>query len=195
MFVVAGVIAGHYIGYDRIARKLGIGSEAAVVEWRAGEEDFPTIDTAGFTATQQQLLVLTQQEFLAQPAGTRYSEGASEAWCANFVSWVMKEAGEPLENPHSGSWRIPGTFTLKEYYESQDRFRSIDSGYEPKLGDVAVYRRSPVFGDHANIVLISDGGVLTTVGGNEGDRVRIYKNTEKNYQGLLGYGVLHGQTR
>lgn len=68
-----------------------------------------------------------------------------EPWCADFVSWVYKEAGHPLKNPNSGSWRIPGTYTLREYYEAQGAFRPADSGYEPQLGDVAIYEDSPGF--------------------------------------------------
>lgn len=154
------------------------------------EKSYPRIDTADLSDTQKKIATLTKQEYLAQSSGTKFSEGIDEAWCADFVSWIMKESGQPLANPNSGSWRIPGTFTLYDYYIAADRFEAVDSGYEPKLGDVAIYRGSPVFGDHTNIVLANENGVLTTVGGNEGDRIRIYINTEKKYTGLLGYGVL-----
>jgi hypothetical protein cdivTM_12329 len=46
-----------------------------------------------------------------------------------------------------------------------------------------------VFGDHTNIVLKNDDGVLTTVGGNEMNRIRVFTNRDKQYDGLLGYGV------
>lgn len=150
---------------------------------------FPEIPSDGLDPTQQKIIDITKQEFLAQPAGTKYSEGTDEAWCANFISWVYNEAGTPLENPNSGSWRIPGTFTLQEYYESNGRFHPADSGYTPQPGDVAIYQGSPIFGDHANIVLSSNNGAVTTVGGNEEGRIRIYENTEQNYEGLIGYGA------
>ncbi len=101
----------------------------------------------------------------------------------------MKQAGAPLKNPHTGGWRIPGTFTLREYYQKSGRFRPTDSGYQPQPGDVAIYRNSPIFGDHTNIVLKNDNGVLTTVGGNEANRIRVFVNRDKQYDGLLGYGV------
>ena len=101
----------------------------------------------------------------------------------------MYQAGAPLKNPHTGGWRIPGTFTLREYYQAAGRFKSADSDYQPRPGDVAIYRNSPVFGDHANIVLKNDNGVLTTVGGNEANRIRVFVNHDKQYDGLLGYGV------
>ena len=72
---------------------------------------------------------------------------------------------------------------------SQGRFKAANSGYQPLPGDVAIYRNSPVFGDHTNIVLKNDNGVLTTVGGNEMNRIRVFTNRDKQYDGLLGYGV------
>lgn len=101
----------------------------------------------------------------------------------------MHQAGVPLKNPHTGGWRIPGTFTLREYYEATGRFKPANSGYQPLPGDAAIYRNSPVFGDHANIVLKNDNGVLTTVGGNEANRIRVFVNHDKQYDRLLGYGV------
>lgn len=153
-------------------------------------EAFPGIDAAGLSQTQSDIVELTKREFEAQPPSTKYSEGVTEPWCADFVSWIYKEAGHPLKNPTSGSWRIPGTYTLREYYESQGDFRPAESGYEPQLGDVAIYEDSPVFGDHTNIVLSVKNEVITTVGGNENGVIRVYENTERNYEGLLGYGVM-----
>ena len=154
-----------------------------------GEAVFPDIDTANLSPTRQKIISLAKTEFKAQSAGTKFSQGAEEAWCANFVSWIMYQVGAPLKNPHTGGWRIPGTFTLREYYEATGRFKSANSGYQPLPGDVAIYRNSPVFGDHTNIVLKNDNGVLTTVGGNEANRIRVFVNRDKQYDGLLGYGV------
>ena len=154
-----------------------------------GESVFPDIDTANLSPTRQKIISLAKTEFKAQSAGAKFSQGAEEAWCANFVSWIMYQAGAPLKNPHTGGWRIPGTFTLREYYEANGRFKPANSGYQPLPGDAAIYRNSPVFGDHTNIVLKNDNGVLTTVGGNEANRIRVFVNHDKQYDGLLGYGV------
>lgn len=152
-------------------------------------EVFPEIDTTNVSTTRRAIIEVAREEHRAQPAGTKYSEGVEEAWCADFVSWIMREVGAPLTNPHSGSWRIPGIFTLKEYYESVGRFYPAGSEYVPRPGDVAIYQNSPRFDDHVHIILRVDDGVLTTVGGNENNRVRVYENTERDYRGLLGYGA------
>lgn len=176
--------------WPKIAHKLHSLRVAGSVDPSRGEATFPQIDTTTLHPTRQKIISLTKTEFEAQSAGTKFSQGAREAWCADFVSWIMQQANAPLKNPHTGGWRIPGTFTLREYYEAAGRFKPIDSGYQPRPGDVAIYRGSPVFGDHTNIVLKNNDGVLTTVGGNEMNRIRVFTNHDKRYDGLLGYGVL-----
>jgi hypothetical protein len=179
-----------FVGPDKIMRKLQGGTTILTIDRSVGEADFPSIDGSSLGQTQMKILSLVKQEFAAKPAYEKYSEGAQESWCADYVSWIMKQAGVPFKNPNSGSWRIPGTYTLHDYYVGIGKFKDASSGYEPKLGDVAIYRNSPVFGDHTNIVLKNEGGVLTTIGGNEDGRQRIFVNQQKNYAGLLGYGVL-----
>lgn len=179
------------ITQPKIANKLSSFINSVRLDRSPGESAFPDIDTANLSPTRQKIISLAKTEFKAQSAGAKFSQGAEEAWCANFVSWIMHQAGAPLKNPHTGGWRIPGTFTLREYYEATGRFKSANSGYQPLPGDVAIYRNSPVFGDHTNIVLKNDNRVLTTVGGNEANRIRVFVNRDKQYDGLLGYGVLN----
>ena len=173
----------------KIADKLSSLINSVRLDRSPGESAFPDIDTANLSPTRQKIISLAKTEFKAQSAGTKFSQSAEEAWCANFVSWIMYQAGAPLKNPHTGGWRIPGTFTLREHYEATGRFKPVNSGYQPLPGDVAIYRNSPVFGDHTNIVLKNDNGVLTTIGGNEANRIRVFVNHDKQYDGLLGYGV------
>lgn len=182
LVVAVGVGAWAFMGH------ISIPPIAAKVVERDAE--FPTVDTTELSTTRQQVIALAKTEYEAQPDPTKYSQGVKEAWCADFISWIMNEIGQPYANPNSGSWRIPGVYTLKEYYESAGAFRSVDSGYQPQPGDVAIYYKSPIFGDHVNIVLKNQNGVLTTVGGNEEGRIRVYENKAKNYTGLIGYGVV-----
>lgn len=151
---------------------------------------FPDIDATGLSADQRTLLEILKREYEANPSGTKYSEGVEQAWCANFVSWVYREAGKPLANPHSGSWRIPGTYTLREYYESIDALELADSGYEPKIGDIMLYDNPSPFGQHVNIVIKNDDGVVTTIGGNEPGGIRIFEHDRIEANGFIGYGRL-----
>ncbi|WP_241566158.1 CHAP domain-containing protein [Prescottella agglutinans] len=164
--------------------------------WRGGAivgaelRSFPTVDGSALDPTRARIVDVVRTEFDAQPSGTKYSEGAEESWCADFVSWTLREVGEPLSNPNSGSWRIPGVYTLQEYYESVGRFRPVDSGYVPRTGDVALYAPSSPFGQHTNFVIDYDAGTLTTVGGNEADAIKVHRFAVADVPELLGYGVL-----
>jgi len=153
-------------------------------------QEFPAINTAGLTNTQDALLTLLKQEYREQPPGTKYSMGTEESWCADFVSWIMKEADAPLSNPNNGGWRIPGTYTLRDYYESVGKFKPADAEYSPKVGDVVLYDNPSPHGQHTNIVVKNDNGTVTTVGGNEGGKIRIQTNILQEDPGLVGYGVL-----
>lgn len=159
--------------------------------WNNRDRAYPDLDTTALGPTQQRIVTVTRAEFDAQPPGTKYSEGVDEEWCADFISWVMRESGVPFENPFSGHWRIPGVYTLTEYFQSQGRFRAADSGYRPVLGDVMLYSTKSFFRQHTNIVLDYSDGEVTTVGGNEwGGHVKVNRFRIGGYVGLVGYGVL-----
>ncbi|MFI5719910.1 CHAP domain-containing protein [Nocardia sp. NPDC051750] len=147
------------------------GSSEGIVGERLTE--FPAIDPATLTPEQARVVAAAEAEFADPRPGPGYSEGNSEPWCANFVSWVLRAAGMPLANPNSGSWRIPGVYTLQEYYESRNLFVPFDPAYRPGTGDVVLYGPDSPYGQHTNIVLVAENGTLTTIGGNEDDGVRI----------------------
>lgn len=168
---------------------------AAAAWWWAPNRYLPwdTADlpgaAAGSSPLQRSVLEVLGAEHRAQRPGTFYSEGVDEEWCADFVSWVMREAGIPLENPHSGHWRIPGVYTLQEYYEAAGRYEPTGSGYRPGVGDVVLYRNRLGFGQHTNIVAGVDGDSVVTVGGNELGRIRVHE-LDLDDAAIVGYGRL-----
>ncbi|MFX0575773.1 CHAP domain-containing protein [Nocardia nepalensis] len=151
---------------------------------------FPAIDRSALDPTQVRILTVLEREFDAQDDGRKYAEGVDEPWCADFVSWVMREAGVPLANPNSGSWRIPGVYTLQEYYQGADRFVPIGSLYPLHSGDVLFYSEKSPFSQHTNIVLAADGAMVTTIGGNEFGEVAIHRFPLVEAPGVLGFGRL-----
>lgn len=160
-------------------------------------EAFPDIDTTGLSSLQIRIIELLRQEYAAQRPGTFYSEGVQEPWCADFISWIMREAGAPLSNPNSGYWRIPGVYTLEEYYSNEGRFSPRPEGYVPQVGDVIMYDDSSNFGQHASFVIISDGERVVTVGANKRGRdpkgyVTIDTINRYADPGIVGYGLLPG---
>lgn len=160
--------------------------------WTASAEHapFPDIKTEGLSEAQKKIVAVAKKEYAAQPDATKYSESEKQPWCANFVSWVYREAGVPLKNPNSGSWRLPGTYTLRDYYEAEGRFKPAQSGYNPKVGDVLLYDNPSTFGQHTNIVIKYENGRVTTVGSNEPGGIRVLEYSAQNSAGFVGYGVL-----
>ena len=159
---------------------------------------FPQIDESSLSDIQKKIIAVSRQEYDKKPMSyddnvLKYSNGVVEPWCADYVSWVMRQAGSPLVNPNSGGWRIPGVLTLREYYQSAGRFKDA-KGYMPKVGDVAIYVNTSSFNmsrQHTSIVLEVDGSKITTIGGNEYGRLRVSTQELKpGVKGLIGYGVL-----
>lgn len=151
---------------------------------------FPEVDPSALSPQQVAVVELLEREHGEQRPGTFYSEGVDEEWCADFVSWIMRETGAPLSNPHSGHWRIPGVYTLQEYYEQTGRFEPVDSGYRPVTGDVVLYENTAGFGQHTNIVAAVDGDTATTVGGNEFGRIRVHSLDWADDSAVVGFGRL-----
>ncbi|MFR9771580.1 CHAP domain-containing protein [Nocardia sp. SC052] len=179
--VVAAGIAGGLWWQDRTDHRAIAGERLT---------EFPALDRSALDAAQAGIVAVAEREFADPGAGTKYAEGAEEAWCADFVSWVLREAGVPLANPNSGSWRIPGVYTLQEYYESIGRFVPSGSNYRPRTGDVLLYGEPSPFGQHTNIVLRVEGGQVTTIGGNEYGAVRIHRFVLGDITGVVGFGRL-----
>jgi hypothetical protein len=148
---------------------------------------FPPVDRAALSPAQLRVIDGLHTQFDAQSPGETYAEGSAEPWCADFVSWVMKQAGTPLENANSGSWRIPGVYTMQEYYQSVGRFEP--PGFQPRPGDVVLWGEHSPMGLHANVVVAVEGSAVTTVGGNEGG-IRVRTTDVGPDIGLLGYGRL-----
>ncbi|WP_330250153.1 CHAP domain-containing protein [Nocardia sp. NBC_00565] len=151
---------------------------------------FPAIDGSRLDLTQGRIVTVLEREFKAPGDGPKYAEGVDEPWCADFVSWVLREADAPLANPNSGSWRIPGVYTLQEYYQGADRFVPIGSGYQPRTGDVLLYAEQSPFGQHTNIVVTADNGVVTTIGGNEFGEIAMHRFPLAVTPGIVGFGRL-----
>lgn len=151
---------------------------------------FPTFAPGQLTAGQGRLVAVIKAEYLAQPPGTKYSQGADESWCADFVSWVEKSAGTPLRNPNGRGWRIPGTMTMLDYFRTLGVWHAYGSGYTPVVGDVAIFDGSGPFGQHANFVLGYRGGVLTTVGGAEPGGIRVSDHRLDTSLTVLGFAHL-----
>lgn len=98
-----------------------------------------------------------------------------QEWCADFVSWVYKQAGSPFTGGLDGGWRIPGAAAVADWFKANGTWinyiRALppaNAPDAPQPGDVIYY---PDNDGHVNIVVSYDGKTIMTVGGNESDAV------------------------
>jgi polyisoprenyl-teichoic acid--peptidoglycan teichoic acid transferase len=100
--------------------------------------------------------------------------GCPQAWCADFASWVYKQAGAPFRGGADGGWRIASSRVLADYWkkngvwiQNPGRPVPVNDVRAPQPGDVVWYP------GHTNIVVSYDGETVKTVGGNESQAVEV----------------------
>lgn len=100
--------------------------------------------------------------------GAGEDPNAPEPWCADFVSWVMQQAGVPVGAGGKGEDYVK---FLKDWGQKEGRWHDKGS-HTPKPGDMIIYdwTQNGTL-DHVGIVTAVDGNSITTVAGNEGDAV------------------------
>lgn len=97
-------------------------------------------------------------------------------WCAAWVTWVMRHAEVPLDSVPN----YKGCATASDWFTERGRFRSRQSGYIPKPGDIIMYEWNPQNegtayddgDDHTGIVEYVQDGIVHTLEGNNGGQCR-----------------------
>jgi hypothetical protein len=91
-----------------------------------------------------------------------YTDGAPyEEWCADFVSYIYKEAGYPFTQGEANGWDESNANNVQNM---DFTMHMASSGYIPKPGDVAYFDYN---GGHVEIV-VSGGKTPTFIYGNSG---------------------------
>jgi len=104
----------------------------------------------------------------------KYSYGSAGDWCAWFVSWVLKEAGSPVNSSDPPTWSTVSRFFVLGVPEKGYVTHMNDGSYTPVAGDLAIYGSVTPDGAggydvyHINIVVGMNGNQVITIGGNEG---------------------------
>jgi hypothetical protein len=144
-----------------------------------------TSSSSTLSSTRQNVVCLAEQELAtwkAQPdysatypgftyAATgflKYSDNNYEEWCADFISWIYNQAGDPFTGGLSGGWRIAGVSSVQDLGtkdSSKFTYHPESSGYVPQPGDIAIHTNGE---DHVNIFISSTGGQSEYIGGDQG---------------------------
>lgn len=130
------------------------------------------------------------------PEIDRYTEGVQAQWCTMFASWIAKEAGSPLYNEKTKSWRLINSRDFATNLQKNGTWYSreeiIAKNIKPKVGDFMVFWRGG-FEDnlgHVDVVIDTEKGpgVAGLLGGNLKDRVNYRDFPYLQYYGFLGFG-------
>ena len=133
---------------------------------------------------------LLARGIVEQPPGSNsgpeilvFSDGNAEPWCADFVSWVLRETGRPFTGGASGGWRLAWTPDIRNWFSARGRYRTRAVA-QPQPGDVIWFGRG-----HVGFVRRVQGNRLETIEGNAGDavRLRVYENWRAN-PAIDGFG-------
>jgi hypothetical protein len=153
-----------------------------------------TIRTNIVCIAQQQLAIWQSKPGYPNPAyseygyktdPTNYSQGRTEEWCADFVSWVYWKAGDQLQSP---DWNVSYVPNIQSIGALNPPFHwhPANSGYTPKPGDLAIHGSN-----HVNIFISATGtggNIRTTyIGGDQGSPPYPGGSIVSTEQGSGGY--------
>jgi N-acetylmuramoyl-L-alanine amidase len=131
----------------------------------------PTLST--LSQTRQNAVCLAQQEYAKWKSGQlkrgtdfhKYSQGRTENWCADFVSWIYNQAGYPLDPSH---WNQPAVLSLVQIGKENNRWHyHSSSSYTPKPGDLVIWSETRDPTAHVSMVVAVKGKTMTIIGGNQ----------------------------
>lgn len=110
-----------------------------------------------------QLWKTGQQDF------KKYTGGRAENWCADFVSWVYKQAGRPF-TPTDGvamldGWQITAVSEMQKYLQAKGQYwEKSANAPAPQPGDIIIHKNGA---SHTNLVVEANGYMVKTLGGNQ----------------------------
>lgn len=100
-----------------------------------------------------------------------FTDSHTEAWCADFVSWVYKQAGKPFTGGESGGWRIPAVSSLKDWFVKNGTYFKVGDTTTPQPGDVVIFSDPGNPYSHTGLVYQTQGDTFTTIEGNLNDAI------------------------
>jgi len=122
---------------------------------------------------QQQLALWESQSGYPTPSYSEtgyydYSENSPEEWCADFVSWVYNQAGDPLQT--TPDWKVSAVETIDSIGNKEQTFHYHAAPYTPQPGDLAIHYNSaytqPYF--HVSIYITTQDGQAQYIAGDTG---------------------------
>lgn len=130
------------------------------------------------------------------PEIDKYTQGVGAQWCTMFASWVTNEAGSPLYDEKTKSWRVANSRDFMINLQQNGTFYTkeeiLAKGVKPRVGDYMVYYRGS-YDDklgHVDVVIDADtgDGRAGMIGGNLKDRIKYRELPYMEHYGFIGFG-------
>lgn len=101
-----------------------------------------------------------------------YSNGVTEEWCADFVSWVYNQAGDPFPDGVRDGWDVSYVGDIPGVSEATAGFTyhpvgKGDPSYTPVPGDIGIFYTNMEYG-HTAIYIGNSGSTSLWIGGDQG---------------------------
>ncbi|MHB8872853.1 MAG: peptidoglycan-binding protein [Myxococcaceae bacterium] len=121
-------------------------------------------------------------EYRRAVTGAGENPTAREPWCADFASFIYRQAGVPLGPNGQGQDYVP---FLRDWAQSVGRYHP-KGNYSPRPGDLVIISYGGARPDHVTVVTKIEGGRVHTIGGNESDSVKASSHSPSSGY-ILGY--------
>lgn len=109
------------------------------------------------------------RKYRSAVTGPGEDPNAAEPWCADFASWVLKQAGVPFGEGGRGE---DYTVAMIDWAKSKGRYHERGS-HQPRAGDlVMIDWGGGKDVDHVAVVEKVENGRVYTIGGNEKEGIR-----------------------
>lgn len=189
---LGGTSAGAVTGSDSSCGSFGaVNCDSAGQNSAAGMTDNPT---GGLSQVRQNVVCIAKAELAKWKSGQmgpggsnlKYIQsGVEEEWCADFMSWVYKQAGYPVTGSMT-HWQQAGALEMENMPPvDASKFEVHKPGsYVPVPGDMVTYNFS-----HVNMVVSvnKNANTMTVIGGNQG-------GIHANDQSLVSEYTINGFT-
>lgn len=148
-------------------------------------------DSGGGSGNNSNVVEIAKAELGVEQGSDRmleFTDGNNEEWCADYVSWVFKQAGKPFSGGSSGGWRISSVANMRAYFRNgTDGSKYFDApGENPQVGDVAFW--NPAVYSHVGIVVAVNDDKFTVISGNWGNKVALHPEMTNDGSTINGFG-------
>lgn len=118
----------------------------------------------------------------------KFTQGRVEAWCADFVTYVVKET---LGSDTPAGFGSAAVSSLRDWGKANGRYISISQWSQVKPGDIMIQKENGA--SHTGIVTkVDPDGTIHTIEGNTSNMVaeRTYKPGSSGYNKISGFVLM-----